>query len=873
MCVWALPLAHAITATAQSPPAGESAVRLDLSVALRHELILERLDDEGQPVAVGDGREIVLLPFPVAPLNHAKPQTLGQGTLRADAEPGRKEKFLGFRILNHKNDQTVDTGDSGAPLFEQIVVSSSHGAARIVAVNAKRPLVRSLRGGRAAKVKAPKSGRQALEANDWVAAVFEIDVGARILTLTLGKDPPERIDLSYLSGLHGRSGRNETQPDEKAVSETLRVLGEPHGAMAALAALRIGQWRGTSSSRIASDATSRWTRALVAALSHADARPRRAAWEALLDGPPLSAADALAATSAGSNANEFIVSNGAAALTNAQSNRRINVLALLHAAWKKADARFAARLLAVLLADGGRDAIAALDEATPAGFDLMLKAAQTESRADVRMGLVRVMVGQAPLEREAALLAEARRLKIQIVDPADPMLKRFVDSDDPRGKQTVLRALDVVPATAILHTRAFRDFVDAATGPRQDAAVREAAFHMVLSQAAMASGPGGPAFPLPAGAGGLDALSSGLIRAIAGGAPDSRAGALVAMVQRGESRAAAETLARLKLAPESLAALLGKTLSRPELARADGTFALLAALATRTERKSAGVVLRQLDALGNAYPEASRWRMAAALKAGTDWNGWISLSVDRDAAVASSATRWLATAARLRASESEKLSAGKRNKDREAVLLEVQSRRAARRDGRYACLLVVETMAPLDDALFGRGDAQRWDAPRRATLFGPIVTLQQHADRCVISADGARVGEGRAPAGLTKLIDPRFWPPLLTPTTWSVFGVGQEARGGATKFSPLALPGAALLAEGAAAALNVDAVPLVRAGLKVRIDASTDSLHDALPERLVLTLRDFGLGVLAGTAPSVPPPDSSRGAALLNVLVILEPLD
>ena len=48
----------------------------------------------------------------------------------------------------------------------------------------------------------------------------------------------------------------------------------------------------------------------------------------------------------------------------------------------------------------------------------------------------------------------------------------------------------------------------------------------------------------------------------------------------------------------------------------------------------------------------------------------------------------------------------------------------------------------------------------------------------------------------------------------------------------------------------------------------------ALPERFKVTLRPVGLGSLAGTGPSRPPEESKgSGAVLLNVLVVLEPLD
>jgi hypothetical protein len=654
--------------------------------------------------------------------------------------------------------------------------------------------------------------------------------------------------------------------------------GDSSGVMAALALARIASWRTDSTDRSAREIAQRFTTILAGGLTHADDRAVDTAWRGLVDGPVLTAAERSLLPAGRSGVAGRIAARATSDLPGSQRTRRVNILAMLNAAWRAADVGTCPALVDAVVADGYPDAFDALDGATAAGIDAMLTRIRTSKAERTRKQLVRALIGQSPLERHDELLTEARALKLEITSPDDPILKRFDQADDPRAKISILRALTVVPAVLVHHSEEFGRLIDAATGPRADASVREAAFVMSIAQARLRAAMEPAAYgAYPLGdARGLDAVSRGLIAALKGGASvETRIEAAAMLIRRGESAAVADALRGMRLSKDALADLLGRLAGRPGVARMDGWFALLSAAATTVERESAAAVWSALDAAATSYPDALAWRRVAAFKSAASYKRLAAIASDvrGDAGSAAAALKRLTESAHAGKSAGG-WNASSRGREAAESLARLNRDVSNMVEGRYGSLIIVETIETIDPARLDGAPLTRWTAPRRTTLTGPIVLIQKQVDRFVIGAAGGTAGGGRPATVDAKLPDERLFPPALKPTTWHLPGVGDDREGAPAEFAPIALIGGTRMADGAIGAMNIDAAELVRSRAGVEDDADAEPIIAALPKSFVVSLHPAGFGTLAGVGPSEPPEAGSPGKPVfLNAMVVLEPMD
>jgi len=852
------------------PAAGEAdPLQIDLSLALHEELVAWMFEDEGVVLAAGLGKRILTLPFPLEPFARLERETsLGATAFKLEAADGQRAKLLGYRVGYHDGAEPDQLAQYGETLFERIGVRrDSSGEFRFRPGNSERP-----KGKRTGQRPAP---RDEFGADAWGALVIEIDSGISELRVGLRKTGLESIDVAYLADSAEPLVVAEASAlKEGPLARTIALAQQPSGAMAALALERLAALPEQLDEKTRSSVRDAVWMALAEGLGHADRRAARAAWTAFSSRTSLGASGLAALARAGAAAHRTIVHHAADDLRSAGGQARANVLIALNLAWRGGDASVCAAVADTVIADGAIEAYDVFDGATPAGVDQLFARARAATSREVRGHLIRSLLGQVLIEREPELLATARELGIELTEPRDPIFRRFEAAGDTRMRMAILRALEVVPATAILHTTEFADFVEAATAERMDAAVRETAFGMVIAQAARARPVAATAFgefPLTGQRGIVDGLSVGLARAAIKGSPQRQVEAFDALLRRGESAAAAEALRDSRLPPDALAAMLAKLAAREDLMRTDGAFAFLCAAACGLGRGGNAVAFRHLDQASHAYARAVGWRMRLAARCGLNWDDLLGLTRDRDPQVSAPALRWLGAVAHLSEAEIGAIGSAKGNRERAGLLAQFNAKKSNAAAARYGCLLVIETVATLDPIRVGASATPRWSAPRRATLFGPIVQGSTASDEWVLSVAGGEIGRGRPRRTPAAIPEKKLWPPALAPAHWAIVGVGRDRLGEPAEFHPLALPGSAVLPAGAEGALNVDAVSLIREGAANAGDESL-GLSRSLPERFVVTLRPVGFGTLAGTGELQKPVDAARDLVLLNVLVILEPL-
>lgn len=877
---------------------------IDLTPAMYTSLLGDSYVDESVVVTAEAGQRFLFLPFPLQPFASIDSEiSLNSSTIKAENPTGKKPRVLGFQVWQRVRDRVQPAPDRGAPLLEKITIKPTRDeGALIEAFSTRRPrkpptsrpaATSRPAGARPAAPRAtaakPTSGRRKLGADDWIAVVVAIDDADREVHIGLHREPLERIGISFIDDASTRlSFTPRTGTDDPAVAAALRWAGSDAAAMAALGLARIADWRQSTTDKMKPELLDAFTAALGRGAAAADDRPRQIAWRALVTRSGLSARDRDVLQGLAGRFGVAWVAHATRELPIASGAWRANLLSLLNYVWRVADAGCCDRIIDAVLADARPEAFDVFDAANAAGLDAIFRRARTVTDVRLRAGLLRSLIGQTPVEREAELLAEARRLDLQIVDPADPIFRRFVEANDPRIRQSILNALKVVPCSAVLHTPQFARFIDAATGPRQDVAVRESAFAMVLAQAGFAMPPVEiqpyGAFPF-ASERGIDGLTAGLARAIVEGAPDMRMAALRALLLRGESRVAAGAVGDLRLSPDAIAALLAKLTGMDGAAHVDGTYAFMAELASSGDRRAAPVVLRQIEQASSTYPASLRWRLTAALKCGIDWKRWTAMAADRDASVAGLAARWIASAAHLSAVQQSAWSSARRANEKLDLLKRINRDSSVTPAARFGCLLIVEVIEPLDPHRHGPSSTARWSAPRRVTLFGPIVNARDLDGKIVFAAAQRQIGGGRPARTDATTPDEKNWPPILRVTTWTLAGVGVDVNGKPLPFGPLTIPGAALMTEGAEGAVNIDAAPLLRPVLAAvspdPIRALTWNpesiecvLSDLVPESFRMTLRPCGFGSWAGSGPSQPPEGGTDDKpVLLNVMVILEPIE
>lgn len=894
------------SATAQDGTSDSDSRRflIDLTPAMHTALLGDSYLDESLVVTVEAGQRFLFLPFSLQPFASVDAEvSLNTATIKAECSTGKKPRVLGFQLWQRVRDRVQPARDRAAPLFEKVTIKPTRDEGVLIEAYstrrprrppASRPAATSRpAAGRPAAPRAATarsiSGRRKLGSDDWLAVVVAVDDADREIRIGLHREAMERIGISFVDDASRRfTFTPRTGTDDPTITAALRWADSDAPAMAALALARIAEWRQGTTDKIKRELLDAFTASLARGAAAADDRPREIAWRSLVTRSAFNAAEREVLQGLAGRVGISWVSHATRELPRADGAWRANLLTLLHLAWRVADAACCDGIIDAVLADGRPEAFDVFDGANAAGLDAIFRRARGVTDVRLRAGLLRSLIGQTPVEREAELLAEAQRLELQIVDPADPIFRRFADANDPRVRQSILNALKVVPCSAVHHTQQFARFIDAATGPRQDVAVRESAFAMVLAQAAFGMAPVDiqphGAFPLSSERG-VDGLTAGLARAVVEGAPDTRMAALRALLLRGEARAAAGAVGDLRLSPDAIAALLAKLTGLDGAARADGTFAFMAELASSGDRRAAPVVLRQLEQASGGYPASLRWRLITALKCGIDWKRWTALASDRDAAIAGLATRWIVSAAHLSGAHQSAWNAARRANEKLELLKRINRDSSVTPASRYGCLLIVEAIEPLDPLRHGRAGGVRWNAPRRITLFGPIVIARDVGGKIVFAAAERQLGEGR-PARLDAMVpDEKSWPPTMRAATWTLAGVGVDANGKPAAFAPLTIPGAALMPEGGEGAVNIDVVPLLRPVLAA---ASPDPiraltwnpttvdcvLSDLLPETFRLTLRPAGFGSWVGSGPSQPPETSSADKpALLNVMVILEPIE
>src|SRR5262249_7010269 len=151
------------------------------------------------------------------------------------------------------------------------------------------------------------------------------------------------------------------------------------------------------------------TETIVAGLGAPDMRPRQASWDVLSHSVPPGPLErgAIAKTTRAPGSIELFAAKD---LPHADSARRAILLQLLNDACRAADKTVCSKLLDIIIVDGQADGFVALDGAPDQGLDVLFTRVRAESRAATKAGLVRALIGQTPVEREPALLAEARQL-------------------------------------------------------------------------------------------------------------------------------------------------------------------------------------------------------------------------------------------------------------------------------------------------------------------------------------------------------------------------------------------------------------------------------------------------------------------------------
>ena len=867
-------------------------VQPDLTLAVETSLFAKSINDEGVAVSAQSGREFLLLPI--------RYQAVGPRRVISRLILSRKDRpaFYGVYALYRKPVAATLTSLMDVPVYERMEAKiDDNGTAEVVWKNNVGPRV--LIDG--ALKQEPSRQRPLSERPQGHAIlILEIESAARELEFQWDDGSSDRIDLGYLRELAGvvpdPRHREVNSPHVSRALQSVSRGSAAHAELAlrVLAAMRI-QRLGENQEKWASRVEPIVWDAAMRPEEHVQA----AAWRYFSMQKSVSAATLeLAATS------------------KKQLQRRwVEIIAQNAGRADSANPAVARRLLMALLRGGS---VEVCEQALAAMHGLKLEidwSAVSAASKNAQIAALTHLASMPRVEAVPALLDMmksvrrsssdevakfVRSLKLRLDDPRDPIINRWPTLKSEDNRVAVLTVLRASRLGELIYSAPFAEIVRDCLAPAMTGStVQTALFELLVEQASHAqdadqvaqSGVAG-GFPLPVRLNIADPWIAGLTAAAQADSRRIRRQAVVALLDGGYAALAADQLVSAASSTAELREALLQLLELHPLAESDAFVAVCGRLLRPEHAELAETILNHLHRLAAARPVAERWRLACALKAGVEIDALSDLVDDLRPSIANGARRWLYQLCHLTHQDRQTFEAARNDRERRAVLEQLDFRRAQLVDGRYGMLAVVEWTTRIECPTGAassefEGPILRWSLPRRKLVILPTLqfTANERDDGYAVIWNEEVLGVGlmrdrprpiRTPDQyMPALMDPPA--DMLTDQGWGWPGALLTGPSEAVAAAgPAILPGNRPVLQSLRPDFaTIEIADCLSSALQDAGHMSQEEAVQFAAEPFHLTLRYATFASYVGVAPMRPlPKDAAKGHRhILNVMVMLERID
>lgn len=872
----------------------ESPVKIRLGIALETNLFSRTIIDQGVPVRADPDREFLMIPI------QYDPRTALKSLSKAVVHGNDRQAFYGVLLPNGPVTVQHIEFFRRSPVYERVEFRTR---------DEGRPLLilRNTQGARVQKGDSPPhqdriTGRPVTRRpSGWAILVLEVLRTEKSVTLQWDDGGRETLDLPFIRAVkEAIHDPRQRVPGAPAIASSLAQLQGPSGAIADLVIHQLGSVR----ELLPPQELERWAERVETKMLGAGARieeqVRSAVWQYFARRPTLEdpLLDALAAADDALKAEwiEIIRSYGSGS-----GGGNLTVATSLLGAILTSESRSTC--------DAALDVLLSLD--SESGWSLIGEGSQTAHLAALdrlpslprkqAAVIVGTLMGQVS-EVLARRLAEfAKRIKLRLAHPGEPVLTQWTSLETPEQRLAYLRVIRAVELGDLIYSRSFWKILDAVSDEDEDKTVRRTLLSVLVDQVKRRyrSLPpqeptplNHPNFPMLTGLASNDTVVQGLTDAATEGPYAERLEALRLLIREGFSEQAEKAVLAAAPSCRETRRIIQDLCADNALLGSDGLLAFLGRFLTPAHVSSAELILSQLNKiLENGSRE--RWRVWAAVKAGVDFKKLSDLSAAVAPSLKGTALRWLIELAHLSPQSRQRLAATRDPNERLRELERADLRGARLVDGQYGVLAVLETVVPdaaaNDSERNDPGPASRWRVPSRTTIVLPPLTLRsddldnsyrvlwEHRDiGGGVSRDRFRTLHG--PASFSPRLDD---PPedLVGPGGWGWGPALTEAETDLRARGPAILPGnRPVQAAPRPGTMSLEIGEYLRAGLKnaaVYPDGEPSAL---IPDSIRITLRYAAFSSYYGVGVTQRPPVIRSGSSipprfLMNVMLVLEKMD